>query len=198
MPTTPVKRADARRNIEAILDAARDCLIQDPAASIGEIAQSASVGRVTLYAHFGSRADLLDAVFGRTIAEHEQILEQVDLTGDPGEALTRLIASSWRIVEEFRALLAAQRELPPERIRVHHAAPMRRVEGLLRRGRRTGAFRTDLPTSWLVAVFYSVVHAAADELNAGRLPAARVADTITSTLLAAYAPPPAAAQPKGG
>src|SRR5438445_3007039 len=148
------KRADARRNVEAILDAARDCLVRDPGASIGEIARAAGVGRVTLYGHFASRADLVDAVFVRTIAEHEQTLESVDLTGDPGEALTRLVAASWRIVDQYRSLLlAAQRELPPDRIRAHHTLPMRRVERLLQRGRRAGAFRTDLPVSWLVAVF---------------------------------------------
>ena len=83
-------------------------------------------------------------------------------------------------------LLAAQRELPPERIRAHHNKPMRRVERLVQRGRREGAFRTDLPTSWLVAVFYNVIHGAADELNAGRLSAGSAAQAITATLLAAY------------
>lgn len=44
------KRADAQRNIEAILDAAAVCLSGNPEASIAEIAQTAGVGRVTLYA----------------------------------------------------------------------------------------------------------------------------------------------------
>src|SRR5690242_4374873 len=184
------RRADARRNIEAILDAAPDCLAVDPAASLGDIAPAARVGRVTLYGHFPSRADLIDAVFARTIAQADQALASVDLTGEPAQALTRLVSSSWRIVDQFRMLLlAAQRELPAERIRAHHTAPMRRVERLLQRGRRTGAFRTDLPLSWLVAVFYHVIHGAADELNAGRMAARNVPGTITATLLAAYTPP---------
>ena len=147
-------RADAARNIAAILATARECLVLDPGASIAEIAKAAGVGRVTLYSHFPSRAELVDAVFARTIAEADEALEAVDLTGDPADALTRLMGSSWQIVHQFRALLAAvQRELPPERIRAHHALPMRRVERLLQRGRRAGVFRTDLPTAWLVAVF---------------------------------------------
>ena len=56
------RRADARRNIAAILDAALLCLARDPDASIADIAQAAGVGRVTLYGHFKSRADLIDAV----------------------------------------------------------------------------------------------------------------------------------------
>ena len=190
MPAT-AKRADARRNVAAILDAARDCLARDPAASVADIAKAAGVGRVTLYGHFPSRAELVDAVFARTIAEAEETLEAVDLAGRPADALARLVASSWRIVHEFRTLLlAAQRELPAERIRDHHTRPMHRVERLVQRGRQEGAFRTDLPTSWLVAVFYNVIHGAADELNAGRLTADEAARAITATLLAAYAPYP--------
>src|SRR5206468_3330957 len=119
MPATAKeKRADARRNIEAILDAARTCLIRDPDANIGEIAKAAGIGRVTLYGHFSTRADLVDAVFTRTLEESDHVLHAVDLSGDPRTALTRLIDSSWRIVHRFRALLqAAQRALPPERIR---------------------------------------------------------------------------------
>lgn len=187
MPAT-AKRADARRNVAAILDAARACLARDPAASVADIAKAAGVGRVTLYGHFPSRAELVDAVFARTIAEAEETLEAVDLAGRPADALARLVASSWRIVHEFRTLLlAAQRELPAERIRDHHTRPMHRVERLVQRGRQEGAFRTDLPTSWLVAVFYNVIHGAADELNAGRLTADEAARAITATLLAAYA-----------
>jgi TetR/AcrR family transcriptional regulator, mexCD-oprJ operon repressor len=183
-------RADAARNIAAILATARECLVRDPGASIAEIAKAAGVGRVTLYSHFPSRADLVDAVFARAIAEADDALGAVDLTGDPADALTRLIGSSWQIVHQFRALLAAvQRELPPDRIRAHHALPMRRVERLLQRGRRAGVFRADLPTAWLVAVFYNTLHGAADEIAAGRLAAADAPHAITAILLSAFAPP---------
>ena len=46
------QRADARRNIAAILDAATDCLARDPEMSIADIAAAAGVGRITLYGHF--------------------------------------------------------------------------------------------------------------------------------------------------
>jgi TetR/AcrR family transcriptional regulator, mexCD-oprJ operon repressor len=186
---TASPRADARRNIAAILAAARQCLVRDPGASVGEIAKAAGVGRVTLYGHFPSRSELVDAVLADAIAEAEQGLESVDLTGNPGDALARLIGSSWQIVHQFRMLLAAaQRELPPERIRAHHAQPLRRVERLVRSGRRSGVFRTDLPTAWLVAVFYTTIHGAADEIAAGRLPAQDAPRAITAILLSAFRP----------
>jgi TetR/AcrR family transcriptional repressor of mexCD-oprJ operon len=61
---------------------------------------------------------------------------------------------------------------------------------LLQRGRREGAFRADLPTDWLVATFYGILHGAAAEITAGRLDPDGAAEVITATLLAAFTPPP--------
>src|SRR5690348_9184640 len=77
----------------------------DPAASIAQVVRAAGVGRVTLYGHFATRADLIDAVFDRTIAQAEAALEALDLTGDPAQALVRLVDSFWRMVDRFRSLL---------------------------------------------------------------------------------------------
>ncbi|GAA1571795.1 TetR/AcrR family transcriptional regulator [Dactylosporangium maewongense] len=190
MPPTTPRRADARRNISAILDAAQACLVADPAASMQDVARAAGVGRVTLYAHFGSRAELLDAVFTQVIADAERALAEVDLDGDERQALGRLIASSWRIVERSRLLLhAAQLELPADQIREHHRRPLDRVEKLIERGRQAGTFRTDLPVTWMTAVVYNVIHGAADEVTAGRLTLEQAPDVITTTLLSAFAPP---------
>ncbi|MDP3890630.1 MAG: TetR family transcriptional regulator, partial [Nocardioides sp.] len=65
-PSGP-KRSDARRNIEAILEAATVCLARSPEANITTIAQAAGVGRVTLYGHFESRSALIAAVAARAL-----------------------------------------------------------------------------------------------------------------------------------
>src|SRR2546430_2716889 len=132
MPATRTKRVDAQRNIEAILAAALDCLSRNPDASVGEIANAAGVGRVTLYGHFPSRVQLVDAAFAKAIEDGKASLDGVDLSGDPRKALGRLVESSWKLVDRFRSLLiAAQQVLPPGRIRALHAAPMERVQKLL-------------------------------------------------------------------
>ncbi|GIH17201.1 TetR/AcrR family transcriptional regulator [Rugosimonospora africana] len=184
------RRADARRNVEAILDAAVACLSRDPDASVVDIAAAASVGRVTLYGHFKTRAELIDAALVRTIQHADQILETTDTTGDPTEALTRLVASSWQIVDQFRNILvAAQRELPAERIRGVHDRVVRRIQSLLERGQRGGAFRTDLPKRWMVTTVISLMHAAAEDAAAGRVKVDQVPGLITATLLAAFTAP---------
>jgi TetR/AcrR family transcriptional regulator, mexCD-oprJ operon repressor len=187
---TSPRRADAQRNIAAILDAALAALSRDPEASVSEIARAAGVGRVTLYGHFPNRADLVDAALAKAIADGHAALDGIDLTGDPQQALARLIGSSWLLVNRSRALLlAAQDVLPPGRIRELHAGPAERVATLVERGRQEGVFRTDLPTSWLVGVLHSVMHSAADEINAGRVTADHAAAYITATVQAAFTPP---------
>jgi TetR/AcrR family transcriptional regulator, mexCD-oprJ operon repressor len=184
------QRADARRNVASILDAAVACLARDPDASITDIARAAGVGRVTLYGHFSTRADLIEAVLTRTVGHSDAILGSVDTTGDPRDAITRLVAASWQVVDQFRAVLqAAERELPPERIRGTHDRVLQRVRSIIDRGRRAGVFRDDVPVSWLVTTAMSLMHAAADDTTAGRLDPADAAQVITTTLLAAFTPP---------
>src|SRR4051812_15804015 len=108
-----VQRADARRNAAAILDTAIECLACNPEVTIAEIAAAAGVGRITLYGHYKTRAELVDAVLMATVERANEALDATDTTGDPSQALTRLVASSWEIVHQFRnILIAAQRELP--------------------------------------------------------------------------------------
>jgi len=184
------QRADARRNIAAILDAATEGLARDPEISIAGIAAAAGVGRITLYGHFKTRADLVDAVLARTVKRAHAILDATDTSGDPAQALARLVASSWQIVHQFRnILLAAQRELPAERIRGVHDRILRRIQSLITRGQQAGTFRRDLPQQWLITTAYSLMHAAAEDATAGRLDPGDAARLITATLLAAFAPP---------
>ena len=58
------QRADARRNFEAVLAAARDAFDENGAdASLEEIARRAGVGIGTLYRNFPARSDLINAVY---------------------------------------------------------------------------------------------------------------------------------------
>ena len=182
------RRADAEQNTARILDAAAECLCRSPTASMGEIAQAAGVGRVTVYGHFPSREALIEATLARLLERGEAVLGGLDLTGDPREALRTLIESSWRLIADADAVLqAAQSVLPPGRIRELHAKPARRVEELIRRGQADGAFRTDLPASWLVSVLYHVLKGAASDVSGGRLDPSDAPHFIVATVLAAYA-----------
>ncbi|MEU5994379.1 TetR/AcrR family transcriptional regulator [Spirillospora sp. NPDC047418] len=164
------RRADAERSIARIVSAARACLSRDPNASIDDIAKAAGVGRMTLYGHFRNRKELVEAALADALRAGEEVLSDVDLDGPAQDVLARLLESSWSIVAESTALLAAaQGVLPVARIREMHAGSAQRVEDLIRRGQDEGAFRTDMPIAWLVNVVQYVLHGAAEENRAGRL-----------------------------
>ncbi|WP_407443572.1 TetR/AcrR family transcriptional regulator, partial [Rhodococcus sp. (in: high G+C Gram-positive bacteria)] len=131
MPTqTPrvTKRADAVRNVERILEAAIACLTERPTASMADIAKRAGLGRVTLYGHFASRAELLEAVVKRVLEQGDRALSAVDLSGGPRDALRRLIESSWIQTSQAASIIAAaEEELPPGRMQELHTDPAARV-----------------------------------------------------------------------
>lgn len=189
-PQVRSQRADARRNVAAILEAAIACLVRDPDVSIADIAAAAGVGRITLYGHFKNRAELIEAALLRTIEEADASLGEVDLSGDPVDALVRLSRSSWEIVDRFRGVMyAARRELPAERIRTAHDQVMGHLVAVIEHGRSQGMFRTDLATEWLVTTAVSLMHAAAEDVDAGRLERSAAAGHVAATVLAAYTPP---------
>ncbi|MEV0899953.1 helix-turn-helix domain-containing protein [Actinoplanes sp. NPDC049802] len=179
----PRRRADAERSITRIVAAARDCLSRDPDATVDDIAKAAGVGRMTVYGHFRTRPELVEAALVEALRAGERMLGGVDLTGDARQAMSRLLASSWALVAESAALLtAAQRVLPEGRLRELHTGAADRVEQLIRRGQAVRAFRSDLPVTWLVNAVQYILHGAAEEIRRGRLDPADASRVVTATV----------------
>lgn len=180
-----VRRADAERNIAAIVSASVELLSVDPNASMTEIARRAGVGRVTLYAHFPSRQALVEAVVTNAISEAETALIDAHLDALPADAAIEvLLRTCWDVLDRFRRIrITARAELGEDRLRRTHDRAFAHIEPLISRGRRDGVFRTDLPQEWLVATFYALLHAASEEVQAGRLRRSNVPTVLSATVL---------------
>jgi AcrR family transcriptional regulator len=77
-------RADAARNRQAIVEAARAVFAQQGLdAPLDEIAKRAGTGNATLYRRFPQRADLVAAVFADRMAEHVAAVEAGLADDDP-------------------------------------------------------------------------------------------------------------------
>jgi AcrR family transcriptional regulator len=177
-------RATAERNIDAICDAAVRLLERGAQASIAAVASESQLSRVTVYAHFPTRQRLLEAVLDRSVRAGAEALEAAQPeSGDPVAALDRVVSVGWRVLDHAAAIArATAEELSSKRRHRLHAPVLAPIQRLVERGRREGAFRTDVSAEWLVACSYALIHAAADEVRAGRLDAASAPNVLAVSL----------------
>jgi AcrR family transcriptional regulator len=87
-PPTRKPRADAERNRERILEAAKDVFTRDgAAASLDEIARRSGIGNATLYRHFPTRDALIEAVYRSEVEKLAAAEPRFASTMPPLEAL---------------------------------------------------------------------------------------------------------------
>lgn len=114
------RRDDAERRIVGLLDTAAEIFIRDgyAGASIDRIAAAASIGKPTIYAHFGSKANLLKKVIehileNRLVAIDDRIVARTAENGLK-EQLANIIAVSVEpmFVGIFRLFLTEAKNFP--------------------------------------------------------------------------------------
>ena len=185
------RRATAERNVEAIIDAAEALLHEGASASIAAVAARAGVSRVTVYAHFSSREAILEAVIERAVARAVVAFDAAAAgAASAVEALERAVTASWAKLSRHTAIAeAAAAQLSPEALRRTHEAGHAHTRRLFEAGMERGEFRTDVPAEWLVSVYYALLHAAGDDVRAGRLDAETALHALVTTLRATFSPP---------
>jgi AcrR family transcriptional regulator len=101
-------RADARRNIDALLRASLEVFaISGVDAPVREIAERASVGVGTIYRHFPQRSDLIKAVFRQQIDACADAASALASRYPPGEALALWMQRYMEFIGAKRGLAAA-------------------------------------------------------------------------------------------
>ncbi|WCB96456.1 hypothetical protein DSM104299_05215 [Baekduia alba] len=187
-PTTDHRRATAERNVERILDAAAALLARGAAASTTAVATEAGVSRPTVYAHFPTREALVEAVAERAIHRAAAALADAHLDeGSPLDALDRLVDVAWDHLDRGGAIARAVSDQLTTGARARaHTALRGPIGELLARGQATGAFRTDLPTPWLISSYFALMHACGEEVRAGTLDAADAVSVLRPTLRAVF------------
>ena len=183
------RRAAAARNEQTILDAATELLEEGKPVAMAAVAAAAGLSRPTVYAHFRDRDVLLEAVVERAVLTARVAIDQSQPEqGDALEALARMAAACWEQIHRHAAVTrAAATELTESTRRKLHAEGLAPLHQLIDRGRRERAFRTDVPATWLVSMFYALLHATADEVLAGHTGRDEAGQLLSATLRELFA-----------
>ena len=162
-PDRPL-RADARRNRERVLTAAREAFAESGyGVPLDAIAARAGVGPGTVYRHFPTKEALFEAVTVARVRELVVLAEAGVEAADPGAALDALLG---RIAEEA----VAKRDLPDALGGVGEAAvAVARTElhgaldRLLARARAAGAVRAGIGAAELLALLKGLLQAVQEQ-----------------------------------
>ncbi|OSC24251.1 TetR family transcriptional regulator [Mycobacterium vulneris] len=154
-------RADAARNVERILRAAREVYSElGPDAPVEAVARRAGVGERTLYRRFPAKADLVRAALDQSIAEDlTPVIDNARRAEDPLRGLTQLIEAAISLGAREHSLLTAARRAGSLTSDV--SVPLNDALGeLAHAGQRAGRIRADLVTDdlpRLIAMLFSVL-----------------------------------------
>jgi AcrR family transcriptional regulator len=178
-------RADAARNAERILRAARDVYGElGPDAPIEAIARRAGVGERTLYRRFPTKGDLISAALDQSIAEDlTPAIEEARHADDPMHGLTQLIEAAISLgAREHNLLTAARRagSLTPDISTSLYEA----LNDLAWRGQQAGLVRADLVADdlpRLIAMLHSVLFTMESGSDGWRRYVALILDAITAS-----------------
>lgn len=157
-------RSDARRNRAKLLEVAERVFAEKGiSASTEEVARRAEVGIGTVFRHFPTKNDLLEAVFVarlRRLADEAERLADAD---DPGEAFftffTQMVQSAPEKNALSEALAAAGVDV------AETASPIKdafrtAVSALLTRAQEAGAVRADIGFAEVITLLVSASHGA--------------------------------------
>ena len=154
LPVSPgaarVPRADARRNIERLVEAAREAFAtQGPSAPLDDIARAAGVGSGTLYRHFPNRIALMEAVYRANVQRLCAEGERLAATEPPAQALLDWLRGFVTVVSEKRGLAAALTEEGRTSELFAQCHTMINVTGgrLVERAKAAGALREEVDVS---------------------------------------------------
>jgi len=141
-------RADAQRNYERLVTAARDVFAKEGgSASMEAIAREAGVGVGTLYRHFPQRIDVVEAVYRDDVDQLVASADQAIAELDPWPALVAFLEAFARYAQGKRTFLNELHEAFEKHpdLRLHSKERIDdAMDRIVRRAQDAGAIRTDV------------------------------------------------------
>jgi AcrR family transcriptional regulator len=150
-------RADAARNLDAVLHTGARLLADDPATSIATIAAEAGVDRRTVYRRFATREALLAAVFRAKLDAAEAVLDSARLMEAPvAVALHRYLEGIIPVSRQWPVDVRRMMRSDPDS-HLRREAQSQRLTAFVSRAVAEGVLRNDVPVGWARAMLDQLV-----------------------------------------
>jgi AcrR family transcriptional regulator len=139
-------RADARRNREAVIGAARNLFADEGLdAQMPDVARAAKVGVGTVYRHFPTKDDLIAAMAAERFERLAEKAREGIAAEDPWEGLCDFIRFSAQIQADDRGLCEVMGSRPEVMADAAYAVGLDELcDKLVKRAQRAGDLRKDL------------------------------------------------------
>jgi AcrR family transcriptional regulator len=160
--TSRTRRADAQRNVERLIAAARDAFAaHGPNAPLDDIARAAGVGPGTLYRHFPTRYALLEAVYRDSVERLCADGDRLSASEEPADALVDWLRGFVNVVSQKRGLAVALTEEGHKSEIFGQCHAMINTTGgeLLERAKAAGAIRDDIALGDVLGMAKAFAHA---------------------------------------
>jgi AcrR family transcriptional regulator len=155
---TVVTRVDAQRNRARLLAAARELLAAEGAeASLREVARAAGVGVGTLYRHFPTRDELVDAVLDEALEEFVGAARKALDADDPWAGFTGFLDDALQLMARNRGLrdVIETGTLGRERAAAVRVRIGELIAELVARAQAAGSLRADFAAPDVAAILWS-------------------------------------------
>lgn len=173
-----------KKSTRALLDASFSILLNDPHASLSEIASKAGVGRATLYRHYPTREDLIAAIAIESMHLIGAALQPISEQGLQGlVAVKAMVTALLPLAERFHFLqmIWTTVELDKQVWQLYEEQ-MNTIWYWISAGQKAGEINHQLSAEWIVSVFDAMLYSASWMLANGRMQEAHIAEQFEQVL----------------
>lgn len=147
-----------KKSSRRLLEKVRNVLVDNPSASLQEIARHSDIGRATLYRHFANREDLVEALALMTFEDSDMVFEKIiEQSSSSTYVLQETIRTYILMGDRYYFVGLSNAFMVTQKVRDRYNAQVQGLYQLIEQVKTEGAIREDLPTAWVARQIDAII-----------------------------------------